>query len=201
MSELKVNKLSPASGTAFTLGDSGDTFTIPSGATIVNSGTATNFGSASVCVQVKYTVNQTYSTATGIPFALDDSIPQISEGNTCNVDTTITPTSASNILVIQGQMNGASSVSGDINYALFQDTTANALWAGKVESSNATPNHFDAFPLTYVMLAGTTSATTFKVHFGPPSGTGTMYINGGQSSGRKYGGVSACVLTVTEYTP
>ena len=44
MSELKTNKISPATGTDVTLGDSGDTFTIPSGATIVNSGTATNFG-------------------------------------------------------------------------------------------------------------------------------------------------------------
>ena len=40
---MKVNKISPASGTAITLGDSGDTFTIPSGATIANSGTATGF--------------------------------------------------------------------------------------------------------------------------------------------------------------
>ena len=45
-SELKVDKLSPATGTAFTLGDSGDTFTLPSGATIVNSGTATGFNAA-----------------------------------------------------------------------------------------------------------------------------------------------------------
>jgi len=44
MSEIKVNKISPRSGTAVTLGDSGDTFTIPSGATINNQGTATNFG-------------------------------------------------------------------------------------------------------------------------------------------------------------
>ena len=44
MSELQVNKISPQSGTAITLGDSGDTFTIPSGATITNSGTATGFG-------------------------------------------------------------------------------------------------------------------------------------------------------------
>ena len=45
MSEVKVNKISPrtACGTV-TLGDSGDTFTIPSGATITNSGTATGFG-------------------------------------------------------------------------------------------------------------------------------------------------------------
>tara|TARA_B100000575_G_C23061376_1_gene611053 strand:+ start:245 stop:817 length:573 start_codon:yes stop_codon:yes gene_type:complete len=44
MSEIQVNKISPATGTAITLGDSGDTFTIPSGATITNSGTATGFG-------------------------------------------------------------------------------------------------------------------------------------------------------------
>ena len=44
MSEIKVNKISPRSGTTVTLGDSGDTFTIPSGATINNQGTATIFG-------------------------------------------------------------------------------------------------------------------------------------------------------------
>jgi hypothetical protein len=43
-SEVKANKISPATGTAFTFGDSGDTFTVPSGATITNSGTATGFG-------------------------------------------------------------------------------------------------------------------------------------------------------------
>ena len=44
MSEIKVNKISPRTGTSVTLGDSGDTFTIPSGATFTNSGTATGFG-------------------------------------------------------------------------------------------------------------------------------------------------------------
>jgi hypothetical protein len=45
MSEIKVNKISPrtACGTT-TLGDSGDTFTIPAGVTITNSGTAAGFG-------------------------------------------------------------------------------------------------------------------------------------------------------------
>ena len=44
MSEVKVNKVSPRSGTGVQLGDSGDTITIPSGATILNSGTASGFG-------------------------------------------------------------------------------------------------------------------------------------------------------------
>ena len=45
MSEVKVNKISPrtACGTV-TLGDSGDSFVIPSGATITNNGTQTGFG-------------------------------------------------------------------------------------------------------------------------------------------------------------
>ena len=43
-SEIKADKWSPASGTSATIGDSGDTFTIPSGVTLANSGTATGFG-------------------------------------------------------------------------------------------------------------------------------------------------------------
>ena len=45
MSELKVNKISPRSGTDVTLGDSGDNFIIPSGATLTNNGSALGFAS------------------------------------------------------------------------------------------------------------------------------------------------------------
>ena len=44
MSTLEVNKITPSTGTSITLGDSGDTFTIPSGVTITNNGTQTGFG-------------------------------------------------------------------------------------------------------------------------------------------------------------
>ena len=47
-SVLKVDKLDPQSGTALEIGTSGDTITIPSGATITNSGTATGFGGGKV---------------------------------------------------------------------------------------------------------------------------------------------------------
>lgn len=57
MSEVKTEKLSPRV-TSLQLGDSGDTFTVPSGATlnvasgatISNSGTATGFGSSAIVV-------------------------------------------------------------------------------------------------------------------------------------------------------
>src|SRR6056300_2004112 len=45
MSEVKVNKISPRSGTDVTLGDSGDNFIIPSGATLTNNGSASGFAS------------------------------------------------------------------------------------------------------------------------------------------------------------
>jgi len=46
MSEIRVDKISPRLGTDVTLGDSGDTFTIPSGVTLTNNGTASGFGGA-----------------------------------------------------------------------------------------------------------------------------------------------------------
>ncbi len=48
MSEVKVNKISPASGTTFTVGDSGDTFNIPSGVTLANSGTVTGLPASAI---------------------------------------------------------------------------------------------------------------------------------------------------------
>ncbi len=73
-SEVKANKLSPATGTDFTFGDSGDTFTVPSGATlavasggtITNSGTATGFGGGdnTPAFQAYLSSNQTISNDT-----------------------------------------------------------------------------------------------------------------------------------------
>ena len=44
MSELRVDKISPRSGTALQIGDASDVITIPTNATITNLGTATGFG-------------------------------------------------------------------------------------------------------------------------------------------------------------
>ncbi len=72
MSEVKVNKISPRSGTGVQLGDSGDTFTIPSGgaitiasgATITNSGTAVNFGATGSASWVTGSIKTATFTAT-----------------------------------------------------------------------------------------------------------------------------------------
>jgi hypothetical protein len=79
MSEIKVNKISPRTncGTV-TLGDSGDTFTIPAGATITNAGTANGFG-ATGAVNWQTTVKTTNFTAVaGEGYFVDTNSGQIS---------------------------------------------------------------------------------------------------------------------------
>ena len=57
MSTLETNLIQPSTGTSVTIGASGDTITIPSGATITNSGTATGFGGITEVDQWRITAN------------------------------------------------------------------------------------------------------------------------------------------------
>ena len=61
MSTIEVNKIAPVSGgTNVTLGDSGDTFTIPSGVTMTNNGSSSGFGPS-----LTGSTNNTVVTVTG----------------------------------------------------------------------------------------------------------------------------------------
>jgi len=71
MSELKVNKVSPRSGTSFTLGDSGDTFTVPSGATLTTTDATVNLP-ATQTVTTELKTNK-ISPASGTAFTFGDS--------------------------------------------------------------------------------------------------------------------------------
>ena len=65
MSKIEVDTIEPQSGTSLTLGASGDTITIPSGATLTNSGTATGFGGVNTPSFLAYiSADQSISDAT-----------------------------------------------------------------------------------------------------------------------------------------
>ena len=176
MSEIKVNKVSPATGTAIPLGDSGDTFTIPSGATITNSGTANGFGDTAVVgqlLQKQYTEMASFShsatTWTDVP----------------NMSLAITPSSSSSKIWITGTI-----CIGHNQYAgirLMRDSTAIGIATGSL--SNRTAAHmgnqnydgaseYEAFPhpLHWIDSPATTSATTYKVQFHAGSAS-TAYLN------------------------
>jgi hypothetical protein len=77
MSEIKVNKISPRSGTDITLGDSGDNFIIPSGATLTNNGTASGF--ASIAWQSSIVTGSTLTAVAGNGYWIDTT------SNTCTI--------------------------------------------------------------------------------------------------------------------
>ena len=70
MSTLETNLIQPSTGTSLTIGASGDTITIPSGATITNSGTATGFGAMTPAFEASLSGDQSISndTSTKITF-------------------------------------------------------------------------------------------------------------------------------------
>jgi len=74
MSTLEVNKITPVGvGTSVTLGDSGDTFTIPSGVTLTNNGTA-NFGKIGQVVQSVVSTQLIINTSTFTNIGFDLNI-------------------------------------------------------------------------------------------------------------------------------
>ena len=183
MSEVKVNKISPRSGTTVTLGDSGDTFTIPSGATINNQGTASGFGSTGEVSWVTtkktttftvtsgegyfcdtssggFTVNLPAGTA-GASFAVADYTNTFQTGNL-----TISPNGSQKIGGIAADV--VLSTEGQSAYFVYVDDTEG--WKNVIDStSNITGNPF------IVATGGTeTTCGNDKIHTFTGPGTFTV---------------------------
>ena len=192
MSEIKVNKISPRSGTTVTLGDSGDTFTIPSGATINNQGTALNFGatgSASWVTTVKtgdftavagegYFVNTTSG-------EIDVTLPAGSPGAVVAVKDYANTWDTNNCVIIS---NGSEKIGGSTNNAILSteglavtfiyiDSTRGWLITDDGLQSNAITNPFIEATGGTVTCCG-----NFKIHTFTSPGTFTV-TNAGVPSG------------------
>ncbi len=181
MSEIKVNKISPATSTDITLGDSGDTFTVPSGATIVNSGTATGFGGGKIGQVV---------TVQNI-----DTESQVANGNDtfftiADLTRSITPTATSSkILVISSLTHGFPGQ--HCMFKLMRDSTDISVGtaAGSRESISwgfhgTGSLNLGAMIFTHTWLdsPSTTSAIDYSWKWSRHS-TGTLYLNRSDSDG------------------
>ena len=144
---------------------------------------------------IKQIVNAQYtavaSGTTAMPY--DDTIPQNTEGNEF-MTLAITPTSATSKLKIDVAVNWAGRSTVRTTFALFQDSTADAIAAFTHQTS---ANEVMTTSFSHTMTSGTTSATTIKLRYGGTSGTVTM---NGVLEVRKNGGVGASSITITEYT-
>ena len=105
-----------------------------------------------------------------------------------------TPKSATSTLLIEVEFNGAANGAGVISAAVFQDSTADALFAA---GRYAAGGEIGVLRFSRALAAGTVNATTFRLRVGPQTGALTLTING-FNGGRRYGGVLASSLRVTE---
>lgn len=140
---------------------------------------------AGTIIQIATNSTAAYTALSG--FNIDDTVPINTDGTEI-LTLTITPTSAFNILNISftgWQGNSSISVA-----ALFQDANPNSL---------CTTYNGANMILNYNMVAGTNSATTFKIRAGGNILGPTAYLNGVLAN-RLFGGTGIATLTVTEYT-
>jgi len=144
-------------------------------------------------VQTVYT-QQTSVVTVNSSWALDNSIPQNTEGVEITT-VTITPTSATNLLLIKAHAFGQVTTGTNSALAFFQDSTANAL-AATANPYASNTSWTASGTLMYAMISGTTSATTFKLR--GSAGVGTWYVNGDSSATRLYGGVALAYIEVLE---
>lgn len=144
-------------------------------------------------VQVAHASSSAVATGTNtIP--LDDTIPQNTEG-TEFLTVAITPTHATNILQVDVLLSLSNSVgAGTMIGALFRDSTANALACGAVVQANS--GVLTQVRITHRVVAGSTSATTFRARAGL-STAATVTLNGTLGN-RLFGGAAVSSITVTE---
>jgi hypothetical protein len=169
MSKIEVDAIEPQSGTTLTIGASGDTITIPSGATLTNSGTATGFGKVLQVVSVVKTdtfthTSSTFTDVTGLSVA-------------------ITPSSASNKILILAQLNVGTNNSqrGGINIVrtstsiLLGDTASSRTRTSMAVQSMSDAQTF-AGNIIFLDSPNTTSATTYKIQVSI-EGSSSIHIN------------------------
>lgn len=167
---------------------------------IVNYDTAKDEAGTFTKQQVVQVVNfQTATHATGTSvIARDGSIPLISEG-TEFMTLAITPKSATNILLVEVKaMLSSGAASRNLNGALFNTDlhATEALTAGTEWED--TLNNPHTVTLTYYVVAGTTSATTFRFRAGCGAAATIAFCG---TTGVVFGTAIASSITITEYTP
>ena len=192
MSEVKVNKISPrtACGTV-TLGDSGDTFTIPAGATITNNGTAAGFGSTGEVSWDTTKKTGDFTGVSGVGYFVDTTSGAVtvtlpsspSAGNVVGVSDYNGTAGTNNIIVERNSsnINGAASnfdISKNFSAVQFIYVDATVGW-----QSVFTGNTVDVQNPFLTATGGTvTCCGDYKIHTFTGPGTFTVSSLGAESA-------------------
>tara|TARA_R110000796_G_C14438604_1_gene422035 strand:+ start:52 stop:552 length:501 start_codon:yes stop_codon:yes gene_type:complete len=148
-----------------------------------------------VVQMVNYQTSTVISTTSIIPW--DNTIPQITEGAEF-LSLSITPQSASNILIIEGVLSVTADIVNQISAkSLFIAGTSNALYTTNTYISSN--NQMLAVPMRYKMVAGATTPLTFSIRAGNHTAN-RVTMNGWQGA-VYYGGSWTSSIQITEFAP
>ena len=209
MSEIKVNKISPRTncGTT-TLGDSGDTFTIPAGVSITNNGTASGFGATGAVSWDTTVKTSTFTATAGEGYfvnttggAITVNLPAGTAGAVVGIKDYANTFDTNGVTL---NLNGSDKIAGSSDNALLS-TEGQAVTLVFVDSTKGwlvtdSGLQSDAPSPEYITATGGTITTSgnFKIHtftgpgtfcvsaVGNPAGSNTvdyMVIAGGASGG------------------
>lgn len=124
---------------------------------------------------------------------LTDTVPTTSHG-TQVITCSYTPKYDDSTIRIEGKLYGYLQASGNVQAALFNGVSSNAIAATGQSATNA---HFREMTLAAEEISGSTSSRTYAIHAGSNIAS-NFYING-TNGGRYFGGVANSFLKVTEY--
>lgn len=148
-------------------------------------------------VQVSNVISGASATGTTV-IPVDDTVPVNTEGDQY-MTLTHTPKRTTNMLYIHIVFCGSGGADGSsVVSALFKDTDANALRAAATRKNYGTNPGAAVLSFVHPMVAGTTSAITFKVR-GGMNLAGTFTFNGqSDGAGQMFGGVNSSSITIYE---
>lgn len=152
-------------------------------------------GGGKVAQVVVATTNTPATTTTIIPG--DNTIPQNTEGAEF-ITASITPTNASSTLMIEFDAWGSASTSVGHVLAFFVDSDADAIFARIQSIINANNAFFIGGRL--FITAGSTSARTYKVRFGP-SNAATVTMLRTNAAASFFDSADTASFTITEILP
>tara|TARA_Y100000310_G_scaffold27068_1_gene25758 strand:+ start:475 stop:1092 length:618 start_codon:yes stop_codon:yes gene_type:complete len=182
-SEVKTNKISPATGTDVTLGDTSDTFTIPASATLDVNGTLDVTGATVTGLSAGKILQVLQATKTDTQTTTTDGFVDVT-----GLSVAITPAATSSKILVFANLLcvGTVGVTGAWSQ-IVRDSTDIAIGdadGNRIRASafGYAPDGGDTRPHSTVWLdsPSTTSATTYKVQF-TAGGTNTAYVNRGET--------------------
>ena len=164
MSEVKVDKISPKTGTSMTVGDSGDTFTVPSGATLTVAGALNVTGTTSLADGTVAVAELDIDGASDIGAGIADADLFVVDDNAAGANRKTVASRLKTYILADNSIDSDMYVDGSIDAAHM---SANSIDSASYVDGSIDTVHIDDNQVTLAKMAGLARG---KIIYGDSSG-------------------------------